>query len=158
MARKAINRFNGKYAFLSNFSLVRLHYEEWTYQSVENAFQAQKSLDPNVRFDFRWMQPWEAKREGYKVKLRSDWEEKKVQIMRELLRLKFEHPSLAKLLLETGDAFLEEGNKHHDQVWGVCYCKKHKGVGRNFLGALLMEVRAELKAKQKKLEEAYGKV
>ena len=59
--------------------------------------------------------------------------------MYQILKSKFQNPELSKLLLETGDCELIEGNTWGDQFWGVC-----KGVGENNLGKLLMKVREEL--------------
>lgn len=59
--------------------------------------------------------------------------------MLHLLRLKFEIPAIAEDLLDTGDQRLVEGNVWGDRYWGVC-----DGVGENWLGELLMQVRDEL--------------
>jgi ribA/ribD-fused uncharacterized protein len=80
-----------------------------------------------------------AKKLGQSCKLIGDWEDLKIVIMRELLFLKFALPSLRASLLETGDADLIEGNTWGDTFWGVC-----RGRGQNWLGKLLMEVRAEI--------------
>jgi predicted NAD-dependent protein-ADP-ribosyltransferase YbiA (DUF1768 family) len=60
--------------------------------------------------------------------------------MRDLLRQKFAHPELRRLLLATGDAELVEGNTWGDRFWGVC-----AGRGQNHLGRLLMAIRAEIR-------------
>jgi predicted NAD-dependent protein-ADP-ribosyltransferase YbiA (DUF1768 family) len=63
--------------------------------------------------------------------------------MRELLRQKFAKPSiLADRLIDTGNCQLIEGNYWGDTFWGVC-----KGKGENWLGKLLMEIRAEIQNK-----------
>lgn len=69
-----------------------------------------------------------------------------MEIMLELLRLKFtRNPELGKLLIATGDALLEEGNKWHDNFWGDCTCDDCRDIeGENWLGKLLMQVRDEL--------------
>jgi predicted NAD-dependent protein-ADP-ribosyltransferase YbiA (DUF1768 family) len=60
------------------------------------------------------------------------------------VRYKFEqHAELGEKLLGTGDAYLEEGNTWHDEVWGV-----YAGRGTNWLGKILMEVRGELRARR----------
>ncbi|MCD7839046.1 MAG: NADAR family protein [Erysipelotrichaceae bacterium] len=51
-----------------------------------------------------------AKRAGRKVKLRTDWEDVKLNIMKELIMIKFQNPLLKEKLLNTGDALLIEGN------------------------------------------------
>ena len=64
--------------------------------------------------------------------------------MRAVLRAKFtQHPDLRELLLSTGDARLVETatvDNEVNRLWGEV-----NGVGRNMLGVLLMEVRAELR-------------
>ena len=83
-----------------------------------------------------------AKRIGRKVNLRADWEDVKCDIMKELLKKKFENAELAEKLLATGDMELVEGNNHGDRFWGMV-----NGVGKNMLGKLLMEVRDDLRNK-----------
>jgi hypothetical protein len=57
----------------------------------------------------------------------------------ELLAQKFSYPYYRDLLLATGDAELIEGNVWNDVFWGVC-----NGIGKNWLGKLLMQVREVL--------------
>lgn len=136
-----INRFVDRYDFLSNFYLVPITYDSLTYTSSEAAFQAQKTTDLRVRMQFQGLSPRQAKAFGRKITLRPDWEEVKVDIMREVLRAKFsQNNSLAVQLLATYPAYLEEGNTWGDTFRGVC-----NGVGENYLGRLLMEVRDELR-------------
>lgn len=145
-----IPEFSGKYNFLSNFSDSPIKYEGIVYPTVEHAFQAAKTLNINKRLEIAHAStPGQAKRLGRSVKLRSDWEEIKVDIMRECLRLKFEIPELREALLETGNAELTEGNTWHDNFWGICYCSKCRASahGKNVLGLLLMEVRDEIRRK-----------
>ena len=79
------------------------------------------------------------KRKGRRVKLRSDWEQVKTTVMREVLGIKFLDPELSSKLLATGNEELIEGNTWNDRFWGVC-----RGSGRNVLGKLLMEIREDL--------------
>jgi ribA/ribD-fused uncharacterized protein len=77
-----------------------------------------------------------------KFPLRRDWESVKEDIMRQALRAKFtQHPELRELLLATGDAKLVE-HTNNDRYWG----DGGDGSGRNRLGLLLMELRAQLQA------------
>lgn len=86
------------------------------------------------------MNPAQAKLAGRNCELRKDWEDIKEQTMYEIVSAKFtQNKNLAKLLLDTGDAYLEEGNWWQDTTWGVC-----NGVGENKLGKILMRVREEL--------------
>lgn len=133
-----INSFRDEYYFLSNFYEVPVTYDGLTYQNNEAAFQAQKTLDEKEKRLFCTMNPSEAKKMGRKVTLRKDWEQIKVSIMRDLIEAKFEqNPELRDKLLNTGDAYLEEGNTWGDRIWGTV-----DGQGANQLGQILMERRS----------------
>ncbi len=57
------------------------------------------------------MNPSEAKKAGRKFLLRKDWEQIKMSVMAGIVKAKFEqNEELAKKLLATGDAYLEEGS------------------------------------------------
>jgi len=132
--------FRDEYAFLSNFYSSEIAYEGVVFPTVEHAFQAAKTMDIDERRKIAATQaPGSAKRLGRRVKLRPDWEQIKVGLMRDLLRNKFSEPDLAARLLATGSTELIEGNNWNDTFWGVC-----RGRGRNMLGQLLMEVREEI--------------
>ena len=66
----------------------------------------------------------------------SDWEDRRVKIMIDLLLQKYKEEGLMSKLKETGDKELIEGNTWNDTLWGVC-----EGKGRNILGIILMEIR-----------------
>lgn len=136
----AITSFRGKYAFLSNFYPCLIEYEGELYPSVEHAFQAAKSTDSHVRHLISLcLSAADAKRCGREVTLRSDWNDVRIDVMRNLLRLKFQTDINRQKLMSTGDAYLEEGNRHGDTFWGTV-----DGVGENNLGKLLMEIRKEI--------------
>ena len=137
--RDVICGFFDEYRFLSNFYEVPVEYDGITYRNNEAAFQAQKCQTEEEKLDFAELSPSMAKRLGRKVQLRPDWEEVKVGIMEEIVFAKFEqNEELVKLLLDTGDRILEEGNTWHDTFWGVDL-KTRKG--KNNLGKILMKVR-----------------
>ncbi len=140
---KTIDRFDGEFAFLSNFWDSKVHYDGMEFRTVEHAYQAAKSLDKDERLKIRNAKTAaESKKLGQKVTLRRDWENVKLGIMLELLREKFAIPELRQLLLDTGDAELIEGNWWGDTFYGVC-----KGKGLNHLGRMLMLVRNEARDK-----------
>ena len=145
-----IAMFDGKYAFLSNFETSPFTVDGVTFPTVEHWFQAFKTLDPE---EFREIAaadtPGKAKRMGRHVTLRPDWEEVKVDVMREGLRKKFAIPRFRTMLLATGDEELMEGNTWHDRTWGRCVCEKCGGQGQNLLGQLLMELRDEIHNEEK---------
>ncbi len=134
-----ITQFKGKHAFLSNFWPCRVWLDGVEYPSVECAYQAAKTTDPKNREQFVKAAPGEAKYLGRRLALRKDWENVKVDIMRSLVKQKFQYaPHLRQQLLDTGDAELVEGNTWNDTFWGV---DLHTGKGQNMLGRILMEVR-----------------
>jgi ribA/ribD-fused uncharacterized protein len=137
-----IDKFDGDYAFLSNFYEAPCKFEGEVYPTVEHAFQAAKTLDLDERKRIAKAEtPGQAKRMGRNVSLRADWEDIKTDVMRECLISKFSHPVLKMQLLATDEEELIEGNYWHDTCWGICSCEKCNGKGENRLGKILMEVR-----------------
>jgi N-glycosidase YbiA len=141
-AVSVIDTFMGPYWFLSNFAESPVEFEGQVYPSVEHAFAAAKTLDPAQRELIRLApRSGDAKRLGRQSALRAGWDDIRVDVMRTLLARKFAPGSeLARCLLATGDAQLIEGNTWGDRFWG-----KVRGQGRNQLGELLMERRAQLR-------------
>jgi NAD+ synthase len=145
-----IDDFRGAYRFLSNFYDAPVTYLGVTYANNEAAFQAQKCTDNTVKAMFAKLNPSEAKRLGRNVQLRPDWETVKYDIMYEVCKAKFEqNDDLREMLLDTGDAYLEEGNTWNDRCWGTC-----RGVGENHLGKILMKIRDELQVASFDAEDA----
>jgi len=134
----AIDNFTGDFDFLSNF------YGEGI--TVEHKYQASKTFDTEWQvMIMRAETPGRAKRLGRKAPMRDDWDEVKVDIMYELLKEKFQDPTLAIKLLDTFPTSLIEGNSWHDNFWGICSCIKCRtNESYNKLGFLLMRVRSEL--------------
>jgi ribA/ribD-fused uncharacterized protein len=132
---------------LSNFYPWPFELDGREWATVEHYFQAMKTTTPDALESVRAAAtPGLAKRIGRKCVLRLDWDAVKLDVMRDALAVKFAPGSpLAEWLLATGDALLIEGNTWHDQVWGACTCERHGGEGRNWLGALLHNRRAELR-------------
>lgn len=136
-----INSFRGDYFFLSNFYEAPVIFEGIRYNNNEAAFQAQKCINIEDRKAFSTMNPSEAKKAGRKVKLRSDWEEVKVDLMYKIVRAKFlQNPQLGLKLFETKNEHLEEGNDWGDKIWGTV-----NGEGQNLLGKILMNIRDDMK-------------
>lgn len=142
---KVIERFWGAHRYLSNFYVAPMYDPCWPNkraQTLEHFFQAHKAELREQQIEIlEASTPAISKRLGRKCQKRPDWDEHKNSVMLHLLRLKFDqHPNLTHLLLSTGDAELVEGNTWGDTYWGVC-----DGVGENWLGKLLMQVRQELR-------------
>lgn len=143
---KTIDKFQDEEFFLSNFFMNSITYNGKEYKSVEHAYQASKA-DNEAEHD--WIRTMDtagkAKRNGYKVHLRKDWESIKDNLMLELLRIKFLDPVIRKKLKDTSNYQLVEGNYWHDNYWGNCTCQDCKLiVGENQLGKMLMIVRQEI--------------
>ncbi len=150
-----ISNFRGQYGFLSNFYPSPVDFEGDSYATVEHAYQAAKTLDPEGREYIRKLPtPIQAKRAGARVELRPMWEEIKRDVMYILLLRKFADPQLAAELEATGDELLVEGNWWGDTYWGAIHTPYADGrlwtdpnspafYGENHLGRLLMKVRTE---------------
>lgn len=144
--RKIIDSFSGKYHFLSNFHPIRIEWEGIEYPSAEHAYQAGKTLEQEFRVKISTLAtPRLAKKAGKIVPLRPDWEPVKYKVMYQVCSIKFKDPELRQKLLDTSPHDLIEGNTWHDNIWGVCTCRKCPGKGQNLLGRVLMEIRNDIK-------------
>lgn len=145
-----IGSFQGEYRYLSNFWRCKVEFDGVCYPSVENAFQAAKTLDLKRRKPFESYTSFDAKKYGHQLDIREDWEDVKLDIMYQLVKDKFTNNSnLEVLLVMTKDHELVEGNTWGDVFWGVC-----KGKGENHLGKILMRVRDELLSTYTKISVA----
>jgi len=148
-----ITSFDGEYKPLSNFwykpvLLEGIAFVDGTiYATNEHAYQAAKTLDFGRRIEIAAADtPGKAKRLGNHKNtiIRPDWSGVKREIMLDLIRQKFSYTDMEYLLLSTGNQKLVEGNTWHDNYWGICSCEMCNGVGKNWLGKLLMFVRMEI--------------
>lgn len=134
-----ITSFRGEHDFLSNFYIMP------DGSTLEHYYQAEKTLDPEQRQKILSARsPGYAKRLGRKANIRPDWEDIKLDTMWVLLNLKFSHPDLRQKLLDTGDAYLIEGNVWGDRYWGAELVDSY-WTGENKLGVLLMRLREFLR-------------
>jgi len=138
--------------FLSNFYMSPFIFKGKKALSGEHAFQSAKAADDEE--GQIWSAsvlaadtPSKAKKLGRQLPVRSDWEQIKTRVMKEVILAKFYNTMLMPRLLST-TAYLIEGNWWHDGIWGVCTkegCTKCQDiVGQNRLGIILMELRAIL--------------
>jgi ribA/ribD-fused uncharacterized protein len=144
MSKILFYRVTEAYGEFSNFAPYPFTLKGKQWPTTEHYFQAQKFAGTEHEKEIRKLaSPMVAARMGRsrKLPLRRDWESVKDNIMREALRAKFtQYPELQKLLLETGDAVLVE-HTQNDGYWG----DGGDGTGKNRLGLLLMELRANLR-------------
>jgi hypothetical protein len=138
-------RSTGEYGFLSNLFKRQIVFEGREFSCSEEAYQYGKPKDKAVA---EWLvkapKPHlcaAAAHSLFVFDIKEDWNDVKVDRMRQVLRAKFsQHKDLADKLRATGDAILiEESNI--DAFWGI----GKKGNGKNMLGVLLMELRTGLK-------------
>lgn len=136
-----IAEFKDDYWFLSNFSRYGFTVNSIYYPTNEHFYQAHKVKsfdDPDFYLIVNAETPKLAKKYGQKVSIRLDFDDNKINIMRWGLFYKYtQNLNILKKLLDTGDQELVEGNTWNDTYWGVC-----KGIGKNHLGKLHMEIRA----------------
>lgn len=129
--------FKGKYDFLSNMYpceiKTQMEGKEYSFSCVEAAFQASKC--PKRASEFISLNGFEAKKLGRLVELRKDWNEVRVEVMKELIKQKFSKPDLLEKLKSINGEIVET-NCWGDTFWGKCY-----GKGENKLGKILMEIR-----------------
>ncbi len=132
----------------SNLYRREIEFEGETFATSEHAYQAGKARKPAVR---KWLMDAPspallamAAHGLYYWDVAPGWSTSKFDRMRAVLRAKFtQHPDLLALLLGTGEARLVETatvDNEVNRLWG-----KVNGFGRNMLGELLMELRAELR-------------
>ena len=130
--------------WFSNFELTGFQIQDEygiCYDTVENYFQAAKTLDKDHRARIALMTPGKAKREGRMLSLRPDWEDIKISIMDRALRLKFaKGTKWYDKLMSTGDEEIIEFNNWKDIYWGYDVNLRR---GRNELGKLLMKIRQD---------------
>ena len=143
---KQINFYSVRdpYGEFSNFSKHRIFLKGKLWPDSEHYFQAQKFAGTEHEEAVRMAPTAKLAAEmgrDRKRPLRADWEGVKDDVMREAVRAKFtQHKELGKLLVGTGDAELIEHTKN-DAYWA----DGGDGTGKNMLGKILMEIRAELR-------------
>lgn len=134
---------NDDYGCFSNFSAHPIVLKGKRWPTSEHYYQAQKFVgEPDEEEIRQAKSPMIAARAGRSRKrpLRRDWETVKLNVMREAVRAKFiQHDDLRAILMGTGDATLVE-HTENDDYWG----DGGDGSGQNWLGRILMEIRAEL--------------
>lgn len=142
-----ITKFRGEYAFLSNFYRCDVLLDGQTYPTVENAFQASKTLTLCNRKTFEFCTPVEAKKLSYKLDLRKDWEYIKDSLMMGFLWQKFvQNQHFQDLLIKTDHKYIIEGNTWNDRYWGCVLGtgdpqKIISWDGKNKLGSMIMIIR-----------------
>jgi len=135
------------YGCFSNFSRHAVAIDGTTWPTTEHFFQAAKFTDPaDIAAVHAARTPFLAAQMGRERhrSFRGDWEALRDGVMLQALRAKFtQHPALREILLSTHGATLVE-HTANDRYWA----DGGDGSGRNMLGILLEQVRAELLAEE----------
>lgn len=149
--------FWGYQSPFSNFHNCKpFNHNGYIVYNSEQAFMLEKALmfdKSMVSSILSARKPAEIKKLGRQVKNYNDkiWNEKRFDIMVNVLRSKFSNPELKEKLLATEDKILVEASPY-DRIWGIGLDEKSaKRIdpkywkGQNLLGKALMLVRDELK-------------
>lgn len=143
-------KVNEPYGCFSNFSPHGIHIQGGYWSTVEHYYQAQKFVGTQdesiIKVIHAVKTPEEAASLGRSPsrKVRPDWEDVKLAVMREAVLTKFlTHPDIQAILLKTDESELIE-NSPTDYYWG---CGADK-TGQNHLGKVLMSVRALIRQRR----------
>lgn len=155
---KTINSFREEHFFLSNFfpSTISIDIlgKSYVMPTGEHAFHAGKVAVASWSEERKesWLEELAASTEPRRAKylgrsIRIDvgrWDALSTKVMVRVQDMKFrQNPDLARLLMETDNAELVEGNTWNDKVWGAV-----NGEGENRLGRILMRLRSQLQAER----------
>lgn len=138
-------RATGEFGFLSNLYPSQIQFEDRIFPTAEHAYQFGKFRDSQIA-DWVMTAPKNhlvaiIAHGIFAFDITPDWNTKKVERMKNVVRAKFaQNLELKEKLLATKNITLVEGSKS-DAFWGI----GKKGKGRNWLGVILMQVREELK-------------
>lgn len=150
-----VHFYEQEFYVLSNFSSFQVKFGYHTFMTSEHAyhyakFAAASKLLPDTIKAARVADEILFARSAHdafiiaqtnKAYRRYDWDDVKVDIMREILRAKVsQHEYVRRKLLQTGDRELVE-DSWRDDYWG--WGPNHDG--KNMLGRLWMEIREELR-------------
>jgi|GEM_PF-1384063 len=153
--------------FLSHFHPAEIVIGDESWPTAEHYYQSRKSLDPGFREAIRaCAHAGHAKRLGaepdgpkrhsgqswfraHNQNVREDWAAIRLDVMRQADMAKFsQHLRLREFLLATGDAKIVEDTAL-DAYWGI----GADGMGDDWAGRILMEVRDELRSKLPRVAE-----
>ena len=151
--------FKGKFAYLSNMSYAPFEMNGHWFLTAEHAYHFWKCKYKDEAMQFECSNPnsisdpYAARAAGHKVKIRDNWDQIKVKVMRNILEAKFSQNEylLEKLSKETSGVICEY-NTWGDKFWGKAKVEGHY-EGRNELGKLLTELRDAYMTEERLEEE-----
>ncbi len=131
---------------LDNFSSFKVEWKGHLYSSVEEAYQAARfmgsaeDLVERIKHSYSAHEAQKIAKENRSMQ-RPDWEEIKLSVMEELLRLKVQqNPYVKEKLLQTRDYQIVEDSPK-DSFWGWGPDR----TGENRLGKFWMKIREEIR-------------
>lgn len=139
-----ITSFRGTYIFLSNFYNCSFEYNGQIFYNSEQAYQYMKAETEEDKMEIlRIKSPVLVKKFGHSMKINiKEFYKKKLNVMKDILLIKFSNNILKEKLKNTGNKIIIEKNYWHDNYWGSCICKKCENIlKQNHLGKILMEIR-----------------
>ena len=140
------NREDPFYEFTNFYPCDNLYIDGLRWGTSEHYFQAMKFYGTPY---FKYVSTMTSPRDAFQFSrtpeatkwLHPQWPTVKLQVMLNVLRVKFSSDNFRTILLRTGNAILVEHTRN-DKFWG----DGGDGFGENKLGILLMEIRRELQA------------
>jgi ribA/ribD-fused uncharacterized protein len=138
--------FDGEYGALSTLSPHRFLWNREWWPTAAHAYHAAKFIDGSSEIvaaiqnaDSPERAKNIARHEQHRI--RKDWVSRQLPLMKDIQKAKFlQHPGVRKVLLDTGCRRLIGGTPG-DPFWGL----NDDGTGHNYLGEILMELRAEFR-------------
>jgi ribA/ribD-fused uncharacterized protein len=140
-SKNAIIDFTGEHSYLSNSYLCNIEYDNICFCSVEHAFQFIKTSDYECKNKIKHAPtPALAKKYGSQSPIVDGWGKIRLDIMYDLLKIKFKDIVLVACLLRTGSRIIVDGNTDGENYWGA-FIKNNKVIGKNKLGMMLIKLR-----------------
>jgi ribA/ribD-fused uncharacterized protein len=137
-----ILEFRGDYRWLSNMTPCIVTLDGVAYRSVEHAYMSAKSDDAEWKeFCFNTESPYTVKQKSKDIILVDNWQNIKINVMYSLLEQKFNQEPFRQKLIDTGDCYIQEGNRWKGTFWGI---DLDTNKGTNHLGNLIMKIRDTL--------------
>ena len=117
-------------------------YEGIYYRSVETFFVDMKAADRTLRPKIAAKNPFEAKKFGKQIRLRSDWLAIRDDVMAYALARKFKYDANFRDALMKTAVPIHHENNWHDNYWGACICPSCRNAQKvDRLGKLLTALR-----------------
>jgi hypothetical protein len=135
------------YYMFSNFSSFAIEWKGKHWMTSEHAYHSEKFTDEQLKEEIRQTRSAHDALKlshEHEAAYRPDWAQVKLGVMKDILRVKVaQHPYVKRKLLETGEREIIE-DSWRDDFWGWGPNKD----GKNHLGKIWMEIRAEAKAEE----------